>query len=131
MGAVAALTIEVLFERAARPRRDPPTPLDSMPATSDDVYDQLRQVFDPEIPVNIVDLGLIYDVKVEEPKVLITMTLTSQSCPEARTIPDVMKRRCNTIDGIEETEIDIVFEPAWTPQLISEDGRKALGMDED
>ena len=102
-----------------------------MPATSDDVYDQLRQVFDPEIQVNIVDLGLIYDVKVEEPKVLITMTLTSQSCPEARTIPDVMKRRCNTIDGIEETEIDIVFEPAWTPQLISEDGRKALGMDED
>ena len=102
-----------------------------MPATSEDVYDQLRQVYDPEIPVDIVNLGLIYDVKVEEPKVLITMTLTSQSCPEARTIPDVMRRRCNTIEGIEETEIDIVFEPAWTPQLISEEGRKALGMDDD
>ena len=100
-----------------------------MPATSDDVYDQLRQVFDPEIPVNIVDLGLIYDVKVEEPKVLITMTLTSQSCPEARTIPDVMRRRCNSLDGVDETDIEIVFEPAWTPHLISDEGRKALGMD--
>ncbi|MEM6676053.1 MAG: metal-sulfur cluster assembly factor [Planctomycetota bacterium] len=102
-----------------------------MSTTTDDVYDQLRQVFDPEIPVNIVDLGLIYDVKVEEPKVKITMTLTSQSCPEARTIPDVMRRRCNTLDGIDETDIDIVFEPAWSPHLISADGRKALGMDEE
>lgn len=99
--------------------------------TTEDVYDQLRQVFDPEIPVNIVDLGLIYDVKVEEPKVKITMTLTSQSCPEARTIPDVMRRRCNTLDGIDDTEIDIVFEPAWSPQLISPEGRKALGMEDE
>ncbi|MGB0332348.1 MAG: metal-sulfur cluster assembly factor [Planctomycetota bacterium] len=97
--------------------------------TTEEVYDQLKQVFDPEIPVNIVDLGLIYDVKVEDPKVLITMTLTSQSCPEARTIPDVMRRRCNSLDGIEETDIEIVFEPAWTPHLISDEGRKALGMD--
>ena len=97
--------------------------------TTEEVYDQLKQVFDPEIPVNIVDLGLIYDVKVEDPKVLITMTLTSQSCPEARTIPDVMRRRCNSLDGVEETDIEIVFEPAWTPHLISDVGRKALGMD--
>ena len=97
--------------------------------TTEEVYDRLRQVFDPEIPVNIVDLGLIYDVKVEEPKVLITMTLTSQSCPEARTIPDVMRRRCNSLDGVDETDIEIVFEPAWTPHLISDEGRKALGMD--
>ena len=97
--------------------------------TTEEVYDQLRQVFAPEIPVNIVDLGLIYDVKVEEPKVLITMTLTSQSCPEARTIPDVMRRRCNSLDGVDETDIEIVFEPAWTPHLISDEGRKALGMD--
>ena len=97
--------------------------------TTEEVYDQLKQVYDPEIPVNIVDLGLVYDVKVEDPKVLITMTLTSQSCPEARTIPDVMRRRCNSLDGVEETDIEIVFEPAWTPHLISDEGRKALGMD--
>ncbi len=100
-------------------------------ATNEQVYEQLRQVYDPAIPVNIVDLGLIYDVKVDAPKVNITMTLTSQSCPEARTIPDVMRRRCNTLDDIEETEIDIVFEPAWSPQLISDEGRTALGMDDD
>ena len=97
--------------------------------TTEEVYDQLKQVFDPEIPVNIVDLGLIYDVKVEDPKVLITMTLTSRSCPEARTIPDVMRRRCNSLEGVDETDIEIVFEPAWTPHLISDEGRKALGMD--
>ncbi len=102
-----------------------------MTATTEDVYDQLRQVFDPEIPVNIVDLGLIYDVKVEEPTVKITMTLTSQSCPEARTIPDVMKRRCNTLEGIDDTEIEIVFEPSWSPQLISPEGRTALGMEDE
>ena len=83
--------------------------------TTEEVYDQLKQVFDPEIPVNIVDLGLIYDVKVEDPKVL--------------TIPDVMRRRCNSLEGVDETDIEIVFEPAWTPHLISDEGRKALGMD--
>ena len=61
--------------------------------TTEDVYKELRQVYDPEIPVNIVDLGLVYDVKVEDTGVCnITMTLTSQACPEARTIPEVMKR---------------------------------------
>lgn len=99
--------------------------------TSEDVYNQLRQVYDPEIPVNIVDLGLIYDVGIEGETCKIKMTLTSQACPEARTIPDVMKRRVNTIDGINDTEIDIVWEPQWSPQLISEEGRKVLGIDED
>jgi metal-sulfur cluster biosynthetic enzyme len=97
--------------------------------TTEDVYAELKQVYDPEIPVNIVDLGLIYDVKVEGPQAKITMTLTSQACPEARTIPEVMKRRCNTITGVDETVIDIVWEPVWGPHLISEEGRKVLGLD--
>ena len=99
--------------------------------TSEDVYAELRQVYDPEIPVNIVDLGLIYDVKVEGSACNITMTLTSQACPEARTIPEVMKRRCNTLDGVEDTNIDIVWEPQWGPHLISEEGRKILGIEDD
>lgn len=102
-----------------------------MTTLTEQVYAQLREVFDPEIPVNIVDLGLIYDVKVDGPKCDIRMTLTSQSCPEAKTIPDVMKRRVNTIDGIEETEIEVTFDPAWTPQLISEEGRKVLGIEDE
>ena len=98
--------------------------------TVEDIYAELKQVFDPEIPVNIVDLGLIYDVKVEDTTCKIRMTLTSQACPEAKTIPDVMKRRCNTVEGIDETEIDIVWEPQWGPQLISADGRKILGIED-
>ena len=110
-----------------------PLPLNAtllMPST-EDVYAELRQVYDPEIPVNIVDLGLIYDVKVEGSSCNITMTLTSQACPEARTIPEVMKRRCNTLDGVEDTNIDIVWEPQWGPHLISEEGRKILGIEDE
>ncbi|QDU86108.1 Putative 1,2-phenylacetyl-CoA epoxidase, subunit D [Planctomycetes bacterium Pla163] len=95
------------------------------------VYAQLRQIYDPEIPVNIVDLGLIYDVAVEGPNCTVTMTLTSQSCPEAKTIPDMVRRRANTVDGVEETTVDIVWEPAWGPHRITEEGRKILGIDEE
>jgi metal-sulfur cluster biosynthetic enzyme len=99
--------------------------------TIEDVYKELRQVYDPEIPVNIVDLGLVYDVKVEEGGVCnITMTLTSQSCPEARTIPEVMKRRVNAIPGVTGTQINIVWEPAWGAHRISPEGRVQLGIDE-
>ena len=100
--------------------------------TQEDVYKELRQVYDPEIPVNIVDLGLVYDVKVQDSGVCnVTMTLTSQSCPEARTIPEVMKRRINALPGITGTEIQIVWEPAWSPQKISPEGRAQLGIDQD
>ena len=102
-----------------------------MTTLTEQVYAQLREVYDPEIPVNVVDLGLIYDVKVDGPKCEIRMTLTSQSCPEAKTIPDVMKRRVNTIEGIEETDIEVTFDPMWTPQLISEEGRKILGIEDE
>ena len=97
----------------------------------EDVYAQLKQVYDPEIPVNIVDLGLIYDVALDGAMCKIKMTLTSQACPEARTIPDVMKRRVNSIAGIQGTEIEIVWSPAWTPHRISPEGRTVLGLDQD
>ena len=98
--------------------------------TIDLLYSELKQVFDPEIPVNIIDLGLVYDVQVEGDICNVKMTLTSQACPEAKTIPDVVKRRCNTVPGIKSTKVDIVWEPAWSPQLISPEGRKILGIDE-
>jgi len=99
--------------------------------TVEDVYSELKQVYDPEIPVNIVDLGLVYDVTVDGSTCNIRMTLTSQSCPEAKTIPDVMKRRCNTIDGIDETQIEIVWEPQWGPHNISAEGRAILGIEDE
>lgn len=102
-----------------------------MSELTDKVYAELKQVFDPEIPVNIVDLGLVYDVKVEGTRCDVTMTLTSQSCPEAKTIPDVVKRRAKTVPGIEQVEVAIVWEPQWTPQLISPEGRVHLGITDD
>lgn len=100
-------------------------------ATNDEVLTELKQVFDPEIPVNIVDLGFIYDIKIEEGICKIDMTLTSKTCPEAQAIPDMVRRRVNTIDGINETEVQIVWEPEWSPHAISEEGRKILGMEDE
>lgn len=99
-------------------------------ATTEEVFTELKQVFDPEIPVNIVDLGFIYKLEIEDGTCKIDMTLTSKTCPEAQSIPDMVKRRCNTIDGINDTEVTIVWEPEWTPHQISEEGRKILGMDD-
>ena len=99
-------------------------------ATSEDVYAELRQVFDPEIPVNIVDLGLIYEVGVEESTVSVTMTLTSQSCPSAQEIPEMMRKRVDKLEGITETKIEVVYTPQWTVQMISAEGRALMGMED-
>ena len=102
-----------------------------MPEMIDQVYSQLREVYDPEIPVNIVDLGLVYDVKVDGTTCNVTMTLTSQACPEAKTIPDVVRRRCNSVAGIEQVNVNVVWDPPWTPQRISPAGREILGIGEE
>ena len=96
--------------------------------TVEDVYSELRQVYDPEIPVNIVDLGLIYGVKLDHDACSIQMTLTSQGCPEARSIPEVVKRRVGEIEGIGSCQVEVVWEPAWSPQRISQNGRRILGL---
>ena len=101
-----------------------------MTTQADSVRNELMQIFDPEIPVNIVDLGLVYDIQVDGPACKIQMTLTSQMCPEARTIPEVVKRRVEAMRDIEEVQVDIVWEPAWTPHKISSEGRKILGMED-
>ncbi|MCK6447869.1 MAG: iron-sulfur cluster assembly protein [Planctomycetes bacterium] len=102
-----------------------------MSSQLDQIYAELKQVYDPEIPVNIVDLGLVYDVKCTDGACIVTMTLTSQSCPEAKTIPEMVRRRLNTVNGVTSTEVTVVWEPVWSPQRISEEGRKILGIGED
>ena len=94
------------------------------------IWDQLKTCYDPEIPVNIVDLGLVYDVAVSGPTCNIRMTLTSQMCPEARTIPEVVERRVGELEGVGDVEVEIVWEPAWTPQRISAEGRRILGIED-
>lgn len=99
--------------------------------TTHSVFEELKQIFDPEIPVNIVDLGLVYDVMLDGTTCKITMSLTSKLCPEAKSIPEIMKRRVIAMDGIEAVDIEIVWEPEWGPQRISAEGRKILGIEDE
>lgn len=101
-----------------------------MPVTKEQVMEALRQCYDPEIPVNIVDLGLIYEVQNDEQgNVQVKMTLTSPGCPAAMSIPDQVKARIGAIDEVRDVQVEIVWEPAWNPSLISESGRKQLGLE--
>lgn len=89
----------------------------------------LRTIYDPEIPVDIYELGLIYDVEVsEEMEVKITMTLTSPNCPVADSMPQEVKDKVETLDEVKECIIDLVFEPPWTMEMMSEEAKFELGL---
>lgn len=93
------------------------------------VIDALRRVFDPEIPVNIYDLGLIYDLDVaSDGNVAIRMTLTAPGCPVAQTFPGVVADAVRAVEGIEDVEVELVWEPPWSRDLMSEAARLKLGM---
>jgi FeS assembly SUF system protein len=96
------------------------------------ILEALRQCYDPEIPVNIVDLGLIYDVQNDpEGNVAVKMTLTTQGCPSAQAIPEQVKQRVASIEEVRDVNVEIVWEPPWNPSMISAAGRKALGIEAD
>ncbi|HKS80032.1 MAG TPA: iron-sulfur cluster assembly protein [Candidatus Acidoferrales bacterium] len=101
-----------------------------MPLTREQIMDALRQCYDPEIPVNIVDLGLIYDVQHDDAgNVSVKMTLTSQGCPAAQSIPDQVKARVGQIAEVRDVAVNVVWEPAWNPSMISAAARAQLGLD--
>ena len=98
--------------------------------TEGDVIEALRDVYDPEIPVNVVDLGLVYDVRVDDGnKVRVQMTLTAPGCGMGPYIAQQAEWRLAEINGVEDVEVEIVFDPPWTPDRITEDGKKLLGLD--
>ena len=94
------------------------------------IIETLKLIFDPEIPVDIYELGLIYDVFVNKEKngVKIIMTLTTPNCPVAESLPQEVKDRVNAIEGIEDVVLDLTFEPAWTQDLMSDEAKLALGF---
>jgi len=101
-----------------------------MPLSKEVILDAVRQCYDPEIPVNIVDLGLIYDIQHDDAgNVSVKMTLTSQGCPSAQQIPEQVKQRVSALAEVREVNVQIVWEPAWNPSMISEAARKQLGID--
>ncbi|MCH8235948.1 MAG: DUF59 domain-containing protein [Chloroflexi bacterium] len=97
--------------------------------TKDAVLEALKEVYDPEIPVNIVDLGLIYDVEVDDGEVAIEMTLTAQGCGMGPYIAQQAEWRIAEIEGVEDVEVELVWDPPWSPELITEDGKRLLGLD--
>ncbi len=93
------------------------------------VVEALRSVFDPEIPVSVFDLGLIYDLRfLADGVVLVIMTLTAPTCPVAEEIPEWIKRAIKLIDGVEDVEIDLTWEPFWRPEYMTEAARLELGL---
>jgi FeS assembly SUF system protein len=93
------------------------------------VIEALREIYDPEIPVNIYDLGLIYGVEVDdEADATITMTLTTPHCPVAETMPGEVEMRVSSVPGIRDAEVVLVWEPAWGPHKMSDEARLELGM---
>ena len=97
-----------------------------------DIILALRQVYDPEIPVNIYDHGLIYEIKVdEEHKVYIQMTLTAPNCPMADYVVEQVKDAVKDVPGVLDVEVELVFEPVWDKSRMSEEALVELGLDED
>lgn len=96
--------------------------------TKEQIYEALQTCYDPEIPVNIVDLGLIYDVEVNEGKVAVKMTLTAPGCGMGAMIASQAQQRILMLDDVKEAKVDLVWEPPWEPSMMSAEARQKLGM---
>jgi len=91
------------------------------------VWDVLKTVYDPEIPVNVVDLGLVYNVVVGDTSVHVDMTMTARGCPMHSYLTQEAREKLLQIPGVKSADVRIVWDPSWNPTMISESGRKALG----
>ena len=121
---------------ASSPQKDPYDPAQFTGSagaeegpTQDDIVRALKTVYDPEIPVDIYELGLIYDVKIENRHAQITMTLTAPGCPVAGTMPRMIELAMMTVEGVDNAEAELVWDPPWDPSRMSEGARLELGMD--
>ena len=95
----------------------------------DKVIEQIQTVYDPEIPVNIYELGLIYEVKIlDEGKAHVLMTLTAPACPAAEILPEEVKQKSLEVEGIEEVEVELTFDPPWSKEMMSEEALLELGF---
>ena len=106
----------------------------AVPATEPggDLYDAviaaLKDIYDPEIPVNIYDLGLIYNVEINDSHVHVTMTLTTPHCPVAESMPGEVELRVGAVPGVGDCEVHLVWDPPWSPESMSDEARLELGM---
>lgn len=96
--------------------------------TMEDIMKALKECYDPEIPVNVWDLGLIYDVAVDGDKVRVKMTLTAPGCPMHSFISREVKEKLQTVSGVKEATVEVVWDPPWSPDKMSQEAKAQLGM---
>ena len=96
--------------------------------TKEQVLEALKEVYDPEMPVSVVDLGFIYDVTITGEKVTVKMTLSTPGCPMVSVITQMVKDKVASLEGVKDAEVELVFEPRWTPEMMSEDEKKKFGL---
>ena len=92
------------------------------------IIEEIRKIYDPEVPVNIYELGLIYDIVVNNKKVKIKMTLTSPNCPVAESLPKEVKDGAMQVEEVEEVDIELVWDPPWTQDMMSESAKLELNL---
>jgi FeS assembly SUF system protein len=118
-----------MSEQAPTQAAPEPSPAGGSDAIRERVIEQLRTVFDPEIPVNIYELGLIYDVSVDDAgTAAIRMTLTSPMCPAAEQLPPEVESKARSVPGVTQVQLDLVWDPPWNPGMMSEAAKLDLGM---
>ena len=91
------------------------------------MLEKLQECYDPEIPLNIVELGLVYDIAIVESSISVTMTLTSPGCPLHATMTESVRRKIEQVKGVQQAEVKVVWQPPWTPQRMSPEARSKLG----
>jgi len=96
--------------------------------SQDTIYESLKQIYDPEVGINIVDMGLVYGLEIEDHKVGVTMTLTSPGCPAGPQILGQIDSALKALEGVEDVDIQVVWSPPWTPDMLSEEARDQLGI---
>lgn len=102
---------------------------DQIAETGEDIIRVLKSVYDPEIPVDIYELGLIYDVQIsEEGDIKIIMTLTTPNCPVAETLPQEVKDKVAEVENVKSVDLELTFEPSWNKEMMSEEAKFELGM---
>ena len=142
-GEVPKFDVEIIDEKPAAPERPRARdyldgflkqPANEAPAgePGGDLYEgviaALREIYDPEIPVNIYDLGLIYGVDIDEVHATVTMTLTTPHCPVAESMPGEVEMRVSAVPGVASAEVNLVWDPPWDPQKMSDEAKLELGM---
>jgi probable FeS assembly SUF system protein SufT len=133
LGRVAEKDLDALGLEKPQPQQTQPSARTDGEVSDEDVWNQLRQCYDPEIPVNIVDLGLVYDCRLSKKedggtRVEVKMTLTAPGCGMGPAIAHDAQSKILSIDGIDEADVQLVWDPPWNQNMISEAGRMKLGM---